>query len=102
MILWILDGQIYVGGYGQSGPAQAVLTMNEHCGPYYLFCEVYGKTDQIEIIDESSLPDQTLINDGASISVHGNVIDLVNYKQIINHPNYSILIIYFHRINNII
>ena len=25
--------------------------MNEHCGLYYLFCEVYGKTDQIEIID---------------------------------------------------
>jgi hypothetical protein len=54
--------------------------MNEHCGPYYLFCEVYGKTDQIEIIDETTLPDQTLMNDGISISVHGNVIDLVNQK----------------------
>jgi len=54
--------------------------MNEHCGPYYLFCEVYGKTDQIEIIDETTLPDQTLVNDGLSISIHGNVIDVVNSK----------------------
>lgn len=54
--------------------------MNEHNGPYYLFCEVYGKTDQIEIIDETTLPDQTLMNDGLSISIHGNVIDLVNTK----------------------
>jgi hypothetical protein len=54
--------------------------MNEHCGPYYLFCEVYGKTDQIEIIDETTLPDQTLMNDGLSVSIHGNVIDSVNTK----------------------
>jgi hypothetical protein len=80
-----LDGQIFVGGYGQSTPAQAVLTMNEHCGPYYLFCEVYGKTDQIEIVDETTLPDQTLMNDGLSVSIHGNVIDLVN-KKLGNNP----------------
>jgi hypothetical protein len=76
--LFPLDGQIYVGGYGQTTPAQAVLTINEHCGPYYLFCEVYGKTDQIEIIDETTLPDQTLVNEGLSMSVHGNVIDSVS------------------------
>lgn len=52
--------------------------MNEHCGPYYLFCEVYGKTDQIEIIDETTLPDQSILNDGLSISIHGDVIELVN------------------------
>ncbi len=69
-----------MGGYGQTTPPQAVLTMNEHCGPYHLFCEVYGKTDQIEIVDESTLPDQTLLNDSSSISIHGNVIDLVNKK----------------------
>ena len=62
--------------------------MSEHSGPYYLFCEVYGKTDQIEIIDESTLPDQTLINDGISTSVHGNVIDVVNTK-LQNNTNLS-------------
>jgi hypothetical protein len=63
--------------------------MNEHCGPYYLFCEVYGKTDQIEIVDESTLPDQTLVNDGLSLSIHGNVIDLVNAKLQNNNNNLS-------------
>lgn len=74
------DGQIYVGGYGQATPAQPVLTINEHCGPYYLFCEVYGKTDQIELVDESTLPDQALVNEGVSLSMHGNVIDAVTAK----------------------
>ncbi|CAF3423937.1 unnamed protein product [Rotaria sp. Silwood1] len=79
-VYYSYDGQIYVGGYGQTTPAQAVLTMNEHLGPYYLFCEVYGKTDQIEIVDETTLPDQTLVNDSFLMSMHGNVIDLVNKK----------------------
>jgi len=76
----ISDGQIFVGAYGQSTPAQAVLTMNEHSGPYYMFCEVYGKTDQIEIIDPATLPDQSLINDGLSTPVQKNVNDAVSSK----------------------
>lgn len=54
--------------------------MNEHNGPYYLFCEVYGKTDQIEIIDPTSLPNGSVTKDAPQTSVHGNVIDLVNKK----------------------
>ncbi|UJR23449.1 hypothetical protein I4U23_026453 [Adineta vaga] len=87
-VYYSFDGQIYVGGYGQTTPAQAVLTINEHCGPYYLFCEVYGKTDQIEIVDQSTLPDQNLLNEGVSLSIHGNVIDSVNTKLAAN-PNLS-------------
>ncbi|CAF0788603.1 unnamed protein product [Adineta ricciae] len=87
-VYYSFDGQIYVGGYGQTTPAQAVLTINEHSGPYYLFCEVYGKTDQIEIVDESTLPDQSLVNEGVSLSIHGNVMDSVNAK-LANNTNLS-------------
>ncbi|CAF1492488.1 unnamed protein product [Adineta steineri] len=83
-VYYSFDGQIYVGGYGQTAPAQAVLTINEHCGSYFLFCEVYGKTDQIEIIDENTLPDQTLVNEGLSLLIHGNVIDSVKTKLTTN------------------
>ena len=76
----ILDGQIFVGGYGETTPPQAVLTISEHSGPYYLFCEVYGKTDQIEIIDPATLTNPPVANDNHQTSVHGNVIDLVNKK----------------------
>ncbi|CAF4099846.1 unnamed protein product [Rotaria socialis] len=87
-IVHTTNGQIYVGGYGQTTPAQAVLTINEHNGPYYLFCEVYGKTDQIEIIDEATLPDQTIINEGLPISIHGSIIDFVT-KNLNDNSNIS-------------
>lgn len=56
------------------------MTINEHLGPYYLFCEVYGKTDQIEIIDATTLTNQESVNDELVMSIHGNVIDSVNKK----------------------
>ena len=78
--MFSLDGQIYVGGCGQENSAQAVLTMSEHCGPYYLFCEVYGKTDQIEIVDEATLFNQISSNEGLSMSVYDDVVNLVDRK----------------------
>ena len=57
-----------------------MLTINEHSGPYFLFCEIYGKTDQIEIVDETTLPDQTLIQQSPVLSSCHDIATTVSSK----------------------
>ena len=59
--------------------------MNENNGPYYLFCDVYGRTDQIEIVDERTL---TNLTGGGLLSLYLNEMDVSNsvLKKMNRHP----------------
>lgn len=56
------------------------MTISNHSGPFFFFCEVYGKTDQIEIIDDTTLPDQYFVRLNSTLNNFPPVSQTVNDK----------------------